>query len=67
MIVGIANLLLAVPFVLVHGSLTQVLAEQSGLIGVRFLVRIIVVCGYVALGEWILGQLRREGTSGPED
>jgi MFS family permease len=66
-IVGMANLLLGTPFVLVHGSLTQVLAEQSGLIGVRFLVRIVVVCGYVALGEWILGQLRREGSSGPKD
>jgi hypothetical protein len=34
-IVGIANVLLAAPFVLVHGSVRQVLAEQSGQIGVR--------------------------------
>jgi hypothetical protein len=59
-IVGIANVLLAAPFVLVHGTVRQVLAEQSGLIGVRFLVRIIVACGYVALVEWIQAQLRQE-------
>jgi len=59
-VVGIANVLLAVPFALMHGSLRQVLAEQSGLIGVRFLVRISVACGYVALVEWIQAQLRQE-------
>jgi hypothetical protein len=60
---SIATLLLATPVVLVHGSLRQLLAEQSGLIGVRFLIRISVACGYVALVEWIQGQLRHEGCS----
>jgi len=64
--VGIANVLLAAPFVLVHGSVRQVLADQSGLIGVRFLVRIIVACGYVVLVEWIQGQLRRDDPSEAE-
>ena len=66
-IVGIANVLLAAPFVLVHGSVRQVLAEQSGQIGVRFLVRIIVACGYVALVEWIQEQLRQGEALGAED
>lgn len=66
MIVAIANALLAAPFVLVHGSVRQVLAEQSGLIGFRFLVRIIVACGYVALVEWIQGQVRQEDVLGSE-
>ena len=65
-IVGIANVLLAAPFVLVHGSVRQVLAEQSGLIGPRFLVRILVACGYVALVEWIQAQLRQEKALKPE-
>jgi hypothetical protein len=54
-IVAIANVLLAAPFVLVHGSVRVVLAEQVGWIGLRFLVRILVGCGYVALVEWIQG------------
>jgi len=66
-IVAIANVLLAAPFVLVHGSARQVLAEQGGQIGVRFLVRIIVACGYLALVEWIQGQLRRDNALGPEN
>jgi hypothetical protein len=65
-IVAIANVLLAAPFVLVHGSVRQVLAEQSGLIGLRFLVRIIVACGYLALVEWIQGQVRQEDVLGSE-
>ena len=64
-IVASANVLLAATFVLVHGSVRQVLAEQGGRIGVRFLVRIVVTCGYVALVEWIQGQLRRDDALGP--
>lgn len=65
-IVGMANVLLASPFVLVHGSVRQVLAEQSGLIGARFLIRIVVACGYIALVEWIQAQLRQEKALKPE-
>jgi hypothetical protein len=62
--VAIANVLLAAPFVLVHGSVRELLAEQAGWIGLRFLVRILVGCGYVALVEWIQGQLRRDDVLG---
>jgi hypothetical protein len=64
-IVAIANVLLAAPFVLVHGSVREVLAEQAGQIGLRFLVRILVCSGYVALVEWIQGQLAQDRALGP--
>ncbi|HEU4525275.1 MAG TPA: hypothetical protein VFR62_09640, partial [Gemmatimonadales bacterium] len=48
-IVAVANVLLATPFVLVHGIVREFLAEQAGQIGLRFLVRILVCCGYVTL------------------
>jgi hypothetical protein len=63
-IIAIANVLLAAPFVLVHGSIRVLLAEQAGWIGLRFLVRILVGYGYVALVEWIQGQLRRDDVLG---
>jgi hypothetical protein len=56
-IVAIANVLLAAPFVLVHGSVRELLAEQAGRIELRFLVRLLVGYGYVSLLERIQGQL----------
>ena len=66
-IVAIANVLLAAPFVLVHGSVRELLAEQAGRIGLRFLVRILVGYGYVSLLEWIQGQLAQDHALGPEN
>jgi hypothetical protein len=62
-IIAIANFLLPAPFVLVHGILRELFAEQAGLMGLRFLVRILVGYGYVALMEWIQGQLRQDDAS----
>ena len=66
-IVAIANVLLPAPFVLVHGSVRELLAEQAGWIGLRFSVRILVGYGYVALVEWIQGQLGRDDVLGLGD
>ncbi len=56
---------LLVPFVLVHGSVRVLLAEQAGWIGLRFLVRILVGYGYVSLLERIQVQLAAsEGVAG---
>ena len=43
-----------------HGSVRVLFAEQAAWIELRFLVRILVGYGYVALVEWIQGQLRRD-------
>jgi hypothetical protein len=51
MIIAIANFLLPAPFVLVHGVVRELFAEQAWLMGLRFLVRICVGYGYVALVE----------------
>jgi hypothetical protein len=59
-IIAIANFLLPTPFVLVHGIVQELFAEQAGRMGVRFLVRILVGYGCVALVEWIQGQLRQD-------
>ena len=59
-IVAIANFLLPAPFVLVHGGARELLAEQGGGIGLRFLVRILVGYGYVMLVERVQGQLQRD-------
>ena len=59
-IVAIANVLLAAPFVLVHGSVRVLLAEQAGRIGLRFLVRLLVGYGYVSLLERIQGLIQPE-------
>ena len=58
--VSIANFLLPTPFVLVHGGARELLAEQGGGIGLRFLVRILVGYGYVMLVERIQRQLQRD-------
>jgi len=63
-VIAIANFLLPAPFVLVHGILRELFAEQSGLMGFRFLVRILLGYSYVALIEWIQGQLRRDDAWG---
>jgi hypothetical protein len=63
-IIAIANFLLPAPFVLVHGILRELFAEQAGLMGLRFLVRIFVGYGYVALVEWVQGQLRGDDALG---
>jgi hypothetical protein len=65
-IVAIANVLLPALFVLVHGRMRELLAEQAGRIELRFLVRMLVGCGYGALLEWIQGQLRRDDRQGRE-
>ena len=58
-IVAIANVLLAAPFVLVHGSVRRVArGARPGGLELRFLVRILVSCGYVALVEWIQGLIQ---------
>jgi hypothetical protein len=57
-IAAITNFLVLAPFVLVHGSVRDLLAEQGGRIGLRFLVRILVGYGYVVLIESIQGQLQ---------
>jgi hypothetical protein len=62
--VAIANFLVLAPFVLVHGSVREVLAGQGGRIGLRFLVRILVGYGYVVLIESIQGQLQRDDAEG---
>jgi hypothetical protein len=59
-IVAIANVLLAAPFVLVNGSVRELLAEQAGLVGLRFLVRLLVGYGYVSLLERIQGLIQPE-------
>jgi hypothetical protein len=48
-IIAIANFLLPAPFVLVHGIVQELFPEQAGRMGLRFLVRILVGYGYVAL------------------
>jgi hypothetical protein len=63
-IIAIANFLLPAPFVLVHGMVRELFAEQAGLMGLRFLVRIFVGYGYVALVEWIQRQLWRDDAPG---
>jgi hypothetical protein len=63
LIIAIANFLLPAPFVLVHGILRELFAEQAGWMGLRFLVRILVGYGYVALIERIQGQLRQDDGS----
>jgi hypothetical protein len=59
-IVAIANVLLAAPFVLVNGSVRELLAEQAGRVGLRFLVRLLVGYGYVSLLERIQGLIQPE-------
>jgi hypothetical protein len=65
-IIAIANFLLPAPFVLVHGIVQELFAEQAGRMGLRFLVRIIVGYGYVALVEWIQEQVRQDDLLGSE-
>jgi hypothetical protein len=65
-IIAIANFLLPAPFVLVHGIVQELFAEQAGWMGLRFLVRVLVGYGYVALVEWIQGQLRQDDVVGSE-
>lgn len=56
-IVAITNFLVLAPFVLVHGGARELLTEQAGDVGLRFLVRLLVGYGYVSLLERIQGQL----------
>ena len=63
LIIAIANFLLPAPFVLVHGILRELFAEQAGWMGLRLLVRILVGYGYVALVERIQGQLGQDDAS----
>jgi hypothetical protein len=65
-IIAIANFLLPAPFVLVHGIVQELFTEQAGRMGLRFLVRIFVGYGYVALVEWIQGQVRQDDILGSE-
>ena len=55
--VAITNFLVLAPFVLVHGGAREMLAEQGGGIGLRFLVRLLVGYGCVSLLERIQEQL----------
>lgn len=59
-VIAIANFLLPAPFVLVHGIVRELFVEQAGRMGLRFLVRLLVAYGYVALVGWIQGQVRQD-------
>ena len=65
-ITAIANFLLPAPFVLAHGMVRDLFAEQAGLMALRFLARIFVGYGYLVLVEWIQGQLPGAHASAPD-
>jgi hypothetical protein len=58
-VIAVANFLLPAPFVLVHGIVRDLLVEQAGRMGLRFLVRLLVAYGYLGLVGWIQGQVRQ--------
>ena len=66
MSVAIANCLVLAPFVLVYGGARELLAEQGGGIGLRFLVRLLVGYGYVALLERIQWELQGDDAQGAQ-
>jgi hypothetical protein len=62
-----ASIVLLLPLALVYGEARELFAENSGVIGLRLVVRLAVGFGYVALLGFIRDQLLHTGALQPDE
>jgi hypothetical protein len=58
------NVVLLVPFVLVHGAMRELLDEQGGRIGLRLMVRLAIGYAYLGLTEFVRRNVVEEEEAG---